>query len=310
MNSEVNNVNDSLVAVTAKKSDKTSNIIKGIFSYLFYQNFIIVVAVLCGVLIPSIDLENYQTLVAIDVVSSGIVAIVLMILYQNLIISDKQKIKELGKQGLGRFFDLLISGFFLFMAVKLAAGFLESTVFELLGLEYETSENQSLIELLTGSAPLLMTISACIMAPICEELIFRGMVGEIIKDKRVYITVSGLIFGLVHVTGSVVLIFEIIALGLIIDYALSQKDKSKILLPVIMAVVLLIICGIIYYFQYGNLLVKITSLNPTEVVGSITYIIMGLYLAYIYAKHNSILLNMGIHSLNNIFSMVMILFFM
>ena len=310
MNSEVNNVNDSLVAVTAKKSDKTSNIIKGIFSYLFYQNFIIVVAVLCGLLIPSIDLENYQTLVAIDVVSSGIVAIVLMILYQNLIISDKQKIKELGKQGLGRFFDLLISGFFLFMAVKLAAGFLESTVFELLGLEYETSENQSLIELLTGSAPLLMTVSACIMAPICEELIFRGMVGEIIKDKRVYITVSGLIFGLVHVTGSVVLIFEIIALGLIIDYALSQKDKSKILLPVIMAVVLLIICGIIYYFQYGNLLVKITSLNPTEVVGSITYIIMGLYLAYIYAKHNSILLNMGIHSLNNIFSMVMILFFM
>ena len=310
MNSELNNVNDSLVAVTAKKSDKTSNIIKGIFSYLFYQNFIIVVAVLCGVLIPSIDLENYQTLVAIDVVSSGIVAIVLMILYQNLIISDKQKIKELGKQGLGRFFDLLISGFFLFMAVKLAAGFLESTVFELLGLEYETSENQSLIELLTGSAPLLMTVSACIMAPICEELIFRGMVGEIIKDKRVYITVSGLIFGLVHVTGSVVLIFEIIALGLIIDYALSQKDKSKILLPVIMAVVLLIICGIIYYFQYGNLLVKITSLNPTEVVGSITYIIMGLYLAYIYAKHNSILLNMGIHSLNNIFSMVMILFFM
>ena len=310
MNSEVNNVNDSLVAVTAKKSDKTSNIIKGIFSYLFYQNFIIVVAVLCGLLIPNIDLENYQTLVAIDVVSSGIVAIVLMILYQNLIISDKQKIKELGKQGLGRFFDLLISGFFLFMAVKLAAGFLESTVFELLGLEYETSENQSLIELLTGSAPLLMTVSACIMAPICEELIFRGMVGEIIKDKRVYITVSGLIFGLVHVTGSVVLIFEIIALGLIIDYALSQKDKSKILLPVIMAVVLLIICGIIYYFQYGNLLVKITSLNPTEVVGSITYIIMGLYLAYIYAKHNSILLNMGIHSLNNIFSMVMILFFM
>lgn len=310
MNSELNNVNDSLVAVTAKKSDKTSNIIKGIFSYLFYQNFIIVVAVLCGLLIPSIDLENYQTLVAIDVVSSGIVAIVLMILYQNLIISDKQKIKELGKQGLGRFFDLLISGFFLFMAVKLAAGFLESTVFELLGLEYETSENQSLIELLTGSAPLLMTVSACIMAPICEELIFRGMVGEIIKDKRVYITVSGLIFGLVHVTGSVVLIFEIIALGLIIDYALSQKDKSKILLPVIMAVVLLIICGIIYYFQYGDLLVKITSLDPTEVVGSITYIIMGLYLAYIYAKHNSILLNMGIHSLNNIFSMVIILFFM
>lgn len=316
MENEVNRTFTTDVAVTTPVSNnspsKQVEIIKGVFSYLLFNYFLLFVAVVAAIFIPNLDLEDYGSLIALDVISSSVVAIVLMYLYKGLMISDKEKIKEQGKQGIRKFFEMCLIGFLAFMGVKLLAGMLESTVFEIFGLEYETSDNQSLIEEMTGSAPLLMAISACIMAPINEELIYRGMIGKIIKNKKVFITVSGLIFGLVHVTGSILLIFEIVAIGLILDWMLNDTKMNKsdrILLSVAGIVTLLIICGGIYYFQFGNLLVKIQSLDVKEIIGSITYIIMGLYLAHYYTKHNSILLNMGIHSLNNIFSMVILLFF-
>ena len=319
MENEVNIIEPSQteLAVTNPVEEKKKNTLKfeltkGIISYLLFQNFVLVVAII-AMLFFELDLEHVPTLLTLDLVSSGLLSVIYLVLYKDLVIEDKNRIKEQGIQGLKTFFSSCVKGFISFMVVKMIAGMAEGWLFDILGLEYETSENQSLIEELTGSAPLLMTISACIMAPINEELIFRGMVGKIIKNKKVFITVSGLIFGLVHVTDSLVLIFEIVALGLIIDWCLNNKsiDKNeRIQLSVMMAVILLIICGGLYYFQYGNLILKITTLNLTEVLGSITYIIMGLYLAYVYAKHNSILLNMGIHSLNNIFSMAIILFFM
>ena len=46
-----------------------------------------------------------------------------------------------------------------------------------------------------------------------------------------------------------------------------------------------------------------------EIINSISYIAMGMYLAYIYAKENNIYINIGVHSLNNILSMIVLLLF-
>jgi membrane protease YdiL (CAAX protease family) len=235
---------------------------------------------------PDIDVKDYKTLIKLDVVSSLFVSIVLVILYSKLIISDKNKIKQQGKRGIKKFFEMCLVGFVSFMGVKILASIVETTMFGIFGLEYQTSENQSLIEQMTGSAPLLMAISACIFAPITEELLFRGAIKNIIKNKKVFITVSGLIFGLIHVTDSILLIFEIAVIGVLLDTIIHKEsiDKSdKILLSVTMTVILLIIFGGIFYFQYGNLIFKLQSLDMAEVIGSITYIIMGVYLAYLYA---------------------------
>ena len=292
-----------------KKSNKVE-IIKGIISYLLFNNLVLVIAILAMILIPSLDLEDGKTLVVLDVISSSILGVILLILYKDLVISDKNEIKKLGKQGFSAFIEKCISGFIIFFVIKLGASILESTVFDILGLEYVTSENQSLIEDLLDSAPALMCFSACICAPIVEELVFRGAIGKMIKNKKVFITVSGLIFGLIHVTDSTVFIFEITLIGLVLDYFINTDkfDKSdKILLSVISTVLILIVFGGIYYFQYGNLILKLQSLVLSEVIGSITYIIMGVFLAWYYVKNNSILLNMGIHALNNILSMIMLL---
>ena len=93
-----------------KKSNKVE-IIKGIISYLLFNNLVLVIAILAMILIPSLDLEDAKTLVVLDVISSSILGVILLILYKDLVISDKNEIKKLGKKGLSDFIERCISGF-------------------------------------------------------------------------------------------------------------------------------------------------------------------------------------------------------
>lgn len=70
----------------------------------------------------------------------------------------------------------------------------------------ETPENQQLIEELFLSAPISMAISGVIIAPISEELIFRGIFFNLFYKpeakfgKFLIILSSALVFGLIHET--------------------------------------------------------------------------------------------------------------
>ena len=94
-----------------------------------------------------------------------------------------------------------------------------------------------------------------------------------------------------HVTDSIIFIGELLLLGVVIDRILSnsklnKNDKTK--LSVVAVVIILFIFAGIYYFTYGNLINAILSLPLKEVIGSVTYVIMGVTLAslYIYNKEN------------------------
>lgn len=47
-----------------------------------------------------------------------------------------------------------------------------------------------------------LSFSSLIYAPIVEELLFRASIRKIIKNKKLFIIISGLIFGLIHVIGA------------------------------------------------------------------------------------------------------------
>lgn len=291
---------------------KDNSFLKAIFSILIFFYMAVSLVLTIKLVGGSIDPDNYVMIVGLDVLSSTIVAILMIIMHRKLLKNDIPKTISKDKQVFKKFTSLLGEGFIMFFLVKIGLALVEGSVFELFGLEVETSDNQALIELLTGSAPVLMVISACILAPINEELVFRGAIGKVIKNKRVFITVSGLIFGLMHVTDSIVLMLEILLLGVLIDLIISEPSRSKedkIKLSVLVSVIILLVFGGIYYGQYGNLIGKIVSLDITEVIGSITYVGMGLYLAHLYRKHDNIYLNIFVHAFNNIFAMAILLFF-
>ena len=155
----------------------------------------------------------------------------------------------------------------------------------------------------------MMIISTVVLAPILEETIFRGAIRKVMKNKKVFITVSGLLFGLMHVIDSVTFYVELLVLGIVISYLLERKDKKRYYNVVLASIAIMALFAIFYYFQYGNLLLAIKGLDISELVGGITYVVAGIYLAYIYVKKDSIWLNIGIHSLNNLLSMILILFY-
>jgi len=59
--------------------------------------------------------------------------------------------------------------------------------------------NQNLIEEAIKQTPILIGISVMILAPLTEELIFRLSLRKVFKNDIIYILMSGLIFGFIHI---------------------------------------------------------------------------------------------------------------
>lgn len=64
------------------------------------------------------------------------------------------------------------------------------------------ANNQENVNNIFGIAPVYMIISAVIFAPIVEETIFRLSIRNFIRNDKLFIFVSGIIFGGLHVLGS------------------------------------------------------------------------------------------------------------
>ena len=65
-----------------------------------------------------------------------------------------------------------------------------------------TSANEALVRQSIKMAPLYMLFTCSIVAPVLEEMTFRRALKGLINNKWVFILVSGLGFGLLHVIGT------------------------------------------------------------------------------------------------------------
>lgn len=61
------------------------------------------------------------------------------------------------------------------------------------------ANNQIALQNSFNSNPIFIALLAMFYAPIAEELMFRGVFRKFIKNKKIFIIVSGVVFGLMHV---------------------------------------------------------------------------------------------------------------
>ena len=79
--------------------------------------------------------------------------------------------------------------------------------------------------------PIYVYISAVLIAPSVEELVFRGAIKNIIPNSILYILCSGLIFGGMHLVGNVNSIIDLLyiipysSLGIAFAYIYSKTDN-------------------------------------------------------------------------------------
>lgn len=274
---------------------------------IFFYTSIPVLAIL-RIIGLEITKSNYKMLVVYDFISSLVVAVFISALYYDVIINDLKKLKNKCNGKVSVYLKSIMIGFLFLLITKFVSAYVVTIISNLFNIEITTADNQAIIEKMVKSMPLLITLSASLFAPISEEVLFRGGIRKLMNNLGVFVTVSGLIFGLMHVTDNIVFMLEILFIGIIINYLINNKNNKKsIILSVIAIVLILITCGFIYNLEFGNLILKIKSLNISEVINSISYIALGMYLAYLYIKEDNIIINIGVHALNNILSMIALL---
>lgn len=62
--------------------------------------------------------------------------------------------------------------------------------------------NEETVQALLASEPVIAIIATTFFAPIVEEFIYRKCLQDCFKNKTLFIIISGLIFGIIHVIGS------------------------------------------------------------------------------------------------------------
>ena len=251
-------------------------------------------------------LLSNKAILYVDAANSLITIVVFLFLYKDFIYEHLNK--TFIKSKITRIATEILIGFGIFFGVKYVSAMVETTIFTLFNIKNTTVANQAAIEDYLQYGKIIMFISLAILAPFVEEFVFRGAFKEGIKNKKVFIAVSGLIFGLMHVMSDYTVLFGIFFAGLYLDYIFETKSgKSRVWSSLAGVLLISLFVGGILYLNYGNLLILIKNLDLVEVIGSITYVTMGIFLAYYYAKHENIYINIGLHSLNNIFSYVVLL---
>lgn len=91
--------------------------------------------------------------------------------------------------------------------------------------------NEEAIRKMMGQYPIYTWITGVLLAPIIEELSFRLSFKSIFKNKWVFIIMSGLVFGIFHLFGSVSSIYDLLYIlpyslpGCIFAYILYDSDN-------------------------------------------------------------------------------------
>lgn len=119
--------------------------------------------------------------------------IILIIIYRKELIDNFKKIKTNYKNYLDPMINYYVIGTIGMVIINAILQY---------GLNLGISGNEESVRDLLVKAPLYTFISACILAPFQEEMLFRKIIRDFFKNKYIYIIISGLIFGLLHVLGT------------------------------------------------------------------------------------------------------------
>lgn len=197
-----------------------------ILLYLLYQsNFIIALISSFGINVSKIPRTPRIWLFTI---TDLMYVVILILMFKKEIIIG---LKDLKKNFVDRTLTSLncwIAGCFI-MTV--------SSILISLILKQEVSQNEALVRQSIKIAPLYMLFTCSIVAPIFEEMVFRRSLYGLIRFKWLFILVSGLGFGLLHVLGSYSSALDFLyvipygAMGCCFAYLLTKTNN--ITLPII-----------------------------------------------------------------------------
>lgn len=142
----------------------------------------------------SVDVLPFNIRILYSLVYEILIACILMIIYHKKIVSDFNDLKKNHK----KYFSDCIKYWLIGLMIMYISNFII-----MYGFQNGIGENEETVRSLFTISPLYIYISAVIIAPITEELIFRKAIKDICQNKYLFIIMSGILFGFAHIGFSV-----------------------------------------------------------------------------------------------------------
>lgn len=136
-----------------------------------------------------LDIESRLLMSIILIISTAILLFVLALIFKDVLyrdLIDFLKNKDLYFKKYFKFWFVILAG--MFLSNIIAMQFTEGV-----------AQNQEAVLNFLREMPLYMYFSAVIFAPIAEELVFRQGFRQIILNDKLFILLSGLSFGVIHI---------------------------------------------------------------------------------------------------------------
>lgn len=171
----------------SKAGKITMNLI-AFFSYFIYEYILISAARSYNIDYFSMDKEHRVIFLTIINI---IYIIFLLAIYKYQIREDLDDFKKNRVKYFKKYFIYYVCGVLLMGLTNIIIQKVTNT---------SISGNEESVRILIKSFPLYMTFTTIIYAPFVEEIIFRKSIFNIVKNKYVFIILSGVIFGVLHIS--------------------------------------------------------------------------------------------------------------
>ena len=170
---------------------KYSNLLKGIFSFILFFSTSYIQQIL--IVVFNIKKITIKDAVVISFISSLIIASILILIYRKDLIKEW----KIYKKNLSKNIDIGFKYWLIGLMCMMISNFIISFL-----LKADQATNEQAVQKMISAMPYLLIVSAGILAPINEEILFRKVFKDNIKNKIIYILVSGIFFGYMHVTSA------------------------------------------------------------------------------------------------------------
>ena len=166
---------------------------------------------------------SYNSKIIYSLICDLLLLIIFILIYKKDIIKD---FKNYFNKNIKKNLKLSLKYWLLGLCIMIASNVLISTI-----ISDGIPQNEEIVRQLINKAPLFMIFELIIFAPITEEIIFRRSIKDIINNKNIYILVSGLFFGFMHIVKyikapiDIIYIIPYAALGIIFAKLYKKTDN-------------------------------------------------------------------------------------
>lgn len=161
-----------------------------LLSYFLYEAIVLIIINALDIDVSKLNfIQKNIYLFVIDI----IYLVSLVFIYRKELKEDFKDFKENGAGYIFKYAPLYLLGVILM-------GITNALLVKVTGMEMSTNEQN--VRTLIKYYPLYMSFSSVMYAPIVEELIFRKSIKNLFNDNILFVLMSGLIFGLIHVVGT------------------------------------------------------------------------------------------------------------